>query len=67
MKIESFMYSSPRKGQSKQYAIIAMAKDSNRAMPIIYLQRPKWIEDDAVWLEIVKSIRLELPRGFEIK
>ena len=53
--------------QIKQHHILGAAADENAMYPIAYLQRPKWIEDDAAGEAIVKSIRIELPVGFEIK
>lgn len=40
---------------------------SYRELPIMYLQRPKWITDDARWNILCKSVRLDLPMGFELK
>lgn len=40
---------------------------SNRESPIVYLQRPKWIKSDESWDLILRSIRIELPKGAEIK
>jgi len=35
--------------------------------PLVYLQRPKWITNDSVWAKIVDSVRLNLPKNFEVK
>lgn len=35
--------------------------------PAIFLQRPKWVTDDVGWSILCKSVRLELPIGFELK
>lgn len=64
MKIESYYICSPIKGLCKQYSL--MAREDNGSTPIVYFQRPKFIEDDAKWEQIVKSIRIDLPQGFEI-
>lgn len=42
------------------------AQDGNVSVPLFYLHRPKWITDDKKWEEIVKSVRLDLPMGFEV-
>jgi hypothetical protein len=64
MKVESYSIASPAKGLSKQHVILA--NEGCTGAPLVYLQRPKWIADDAQWLAIVASIRLELPAGFEV-
>lgn len=64
MKIESYSIAAPAKGLSKQHVILA--NEGCNGLPLIYLQRPKWIKDNEQWLKIVKSIKLELPAGFEV-
>ena len=64
MKIESYTVEGPIDGLVKQYAI--WIKDNGCISPLVYLQRPKWIANDAQWLAIVHSIRLTLPVGFEV-
>ena len=64
MKLDSYSLCGPIKGICKQRAI--WATSGNTTQPLIYLQRPKWITDDAVWSKIVDGLRLELPSGFEI-
>ena len=67
MKLKSYSVCGPMLPQIKQHHILGAAADENAMYPIAYLQRPKWIEDDAAGEAIVKSIRIELPVGFEIK
>jgi hypothetical protein len=64
MIIQSYSISSPVKGICKQHAAWGMT--GNCAVPLIYLQRPKWITDDAVWENIVESVRLVLPDGLDV-
>jgi len=64
MKIESYSTNRPVAGICRQYGV--WAQEGSVTSPLIYLQRPKWIKDDAAWLKIVESIRLELPQGFEV-
>ena len=63
MKVESYCVEGPIKGLVKQHAIWAYGEAT--VIPLVYLQRPKGIANDAQWLTIVASIRLELPAGFE--
>ena len=67
MKITHYGLDAPCKGLYKQYAIIAREYAKNGYMPILYLQRPKWIKDDAVWKKIAESVMLRLPKDFEVK
>lgn len=64
MKLETYSIGSPVSGVCKQHAILAT--EGCTTSPIVYLQRPKWIKDDAAWERIVKSIRLDLPNGFNV-
>lgn len=64
MKIDSYYVGQPLPGTCKQHGV--WATEGNTVSPIMYLQRPKWITDDGAWEELVKSVRLELPHGFEI-
>jgi hypothetical protein len=45
----------------------AWASSGNHASPLFYIRRPKWIKDDACWKKIVKSIKITLLAGTEIK
>ena len=65
MKVTHYHTSEPVKGMCKQRAIWGRGKE-NVSAPLIYLQRPKWIKDDAAWRKIVSSVQLKLPKGFEI-
>ena len=66
MKITHYHLSGPIHPLCKQSAIWVRGKESG-LIPLIFLQRPKWIKDDAVWEKIVKSIQLRLPKEFEVK
>ena len=65
MKIVSYGTSKPIDGLCKQSAVW-MNDDSGSCAPLIYLQRPKWIKDDAVWETVTKAVRINLPQGFEV-
>jgi hypothetical protein len=65
MNLESYSISDKQSSLTKCTAV--WAHSGNTMAPLIYLRRPKWIEDDRVWSEIVKSISVTLPVGFEIK
>lgn len=64
MKVESYSVSGPVEGLVKQHAI--WAYEGTTGAPLVYLQRPKWIANDAQWLAIITSIRLDLPAGLEV-
>lgn len=65
MKVSAYAVSSPWPKVCKQWSV--MAKDEQGTYwPLIYLQRPKWIEDDSAWEKICESIQLKLPKGFEV-
>ncbi len=66
MKVDSYSVElMPTPGLWKRPCVLA--HEGNKAAPLFYLQRPKWIKDDADWSRIVRSIELRLPGGFEIK
>lgn len=66
MKVKSYSINdNPIPGICKQSSEWA-TDGSNGVWPLVYLQRPKWIKDDAAWARIVASVRLELPSGFEV-
>ena len=67
MKVSSYSLSKPHKGIGKQYSIIAREARNNSYYTLIYLKRPKWIEDDECWEKICKSVELNLAHGFEVK
>ena len=67
MKVSSYSISGPCKGICKQHMIIAKEENSNGYYPLIYLQRPKWIEDNECWEKICYSVLINLPNGFEVK
>ena len=64
MKVESYSVGGPVDGLVKQHAI--WAQEGSTVAPLVYLQRPKWIANDAQWFTIVNAIRLQLPAGFEV-
>lgn len=64
MKVKSYALSGPIEGLVKQHAI--WAEEGTCMAPLIYLQRPKWISNDAQWKKICESVRLELPKEFEV-
>ena len=66
MKISEYIIDAPCKGLYKQHCILVKDEAVGCFMPLVYLQRPKWIKDDAAWEKIVKSVRLTLPRDFEV-
>jgi len=66
MKVTHYGIDGPCKGLYKQHCIIARDSRQMGYTPIVYLQRPKWITDDAAWLKIVNSITIKLPKDFEV-
>ena len=64
MKVERYTVEGPIHGLVKQHAI--WAEEGNTGAPLVYLQRPKWIANDAQWLTIVNSVRMVLPADFEV-
>ena len=66
MKVTHYHVSGPSTGVCKQSAVWVRGEDGVH-WPLIYLQRPKWITDDAVWNKIVASVQLRLPRNMELK
>lgn len=64
MKVTHYHTAKPVSGICKQHAI--WGREGSISSPLVYLQRPKWIKDDAAWEKIVESVRLNLPRGFEV-
>ena len=66
MKIVSYSVCGPIDRVSKQHAIYGHYSE-NKMIPLVYLQRPKWIKDDTAWQAIVGSIQLLLPSGTDIR
>ena len=64
MKVKSYSVEGPIDGLVKQSAV--WVKDGIFMCPLIYLQRPKWIANDAQWQNIVNSVRMVLPPDFEV-
>jgi hypothetical protein len=67
MKVSHYSIAGPWPGVCKQYSIMAREAKSNGYSALVYLQRPKWIKDDACWQKIVDSIHLNLPKDYEVK
>lgn len=69
MKVTHYHVSGPVDGVCKQSAIWARGShgEQHAYSPLVYLQRPKWITDDAAWRKIVAAVNFKLPRGTEIK
>lgn len=67
MKVGHYVTSGPWKGIAKQHHILGREDHTNVYWPLVYLQRPKWIKDDDCWQKIVDSVRLQLPKNFEVK
>ena len=65
MKVTHCHVSGPSPGICKQGAVWARGEDGVH-WPLIYLQRPKWITNDAQWRKIVASVQLRLPKNFEV-
>lgn len=59
MEVKSYSVCPPVKGITKQWAVWLNYNKASTT-PLIYLQRPKYIKDDAVWEKIVESVRLEI-------
>ena len=67
MKVTHYSVTGPWPGAIKQHSIMARSGDnSNSYFPLVYLQRPKWIKDDVAWEKICNSIKLNLPKDFEV-
>ena len=66
MKVTHYHVSGPIDGACKQSAVWGRM-DEGVHWPLVYLQRPKWITNDEVWARIVDSVRLHLPKNFEVK
>jgi hypothetical protein len=65
MKVYNYQTSRPIQGVCKQYAI--WTREGNTSVPLIYFQRPSWIESDEAWEAIIDSIELNLPVGFQVE
>ena len=67
IKVTAYSISiNPISGICKQPALWAVltGEHCNASFPLIYFQKPKWLNESS-FLKIVKSVRLDLPRGFE--
>lgn len=58
MNIESYSICRPVKGICKQWAI--WGNSGSKTYPLVYLQRPKWIDSDEGWETLMRSIRLDI-------
>ena len=65
MKVTHYHTCGPIDGLCKQHAIWVSGEDAPTS-PLVFLQRPKWIKDDAAWAKIIESVQLRLPQGFEV-
>ena len=66
MKVTHYNLSGPINPLTKQYAIWVRGEEPG-LVPLVFLQRPKWIKDDTAWRKIVESVQLRLPKEFEVK
>lgn len=66
MRVTHYHTAGPTFGTYKQHAVWGSGEGA-ACSPLVFLQRPKWIKDDAVWRKIVDAVSLNLPRGFEVK
>ena len=64
MKLKNYSQSGPLQGVCSQHCLLA--SDGAVTRPLMYLQRPKWIKDDAQWIRICAAITITLPAGFEV-
>lgn len=49
-----FFLSCPIKGVSKSYAL--WVEDGVRFQPLVYFQKPKWINDNASWEKFIRGV-----------
>lgn len=66
MKVTHYHTSGPIPGVCEQHAIWCRGKGTE-TVPLVFLQRPKWVKDDEAWQKVVEAVSLKLPRGFEVK
>lgn len=50
----------------KQPSLWGADEDTHELRPLVYFQKPKWIDEDS-FKEIISSIRLHLPKDFRVK
>jgi hypothetical protein len=66
VKLGSYSISSrPISGVCKRAAIWGHEQDTGTTFPLAYLQRPKWVTDEA-WEKILHAINLEFQKGTEL-
>jgi hypothetical protein len=66
--IKSYSISTaPLSGICKQPAVWGdvVGEHGNTSVPLVYFQKPKWIDDES-FIGVVKSIQLNLPKGFNV-
>lgn len=63
MKIKGYSICKPIEGLCKQYSIFIHEDNSNRCFPLVYLQKPKYVKQEA-WDEICQAISISLPQDF---
>ena len=67
MKLKTYEINrKPIQGICKQPSMWGTCADNNGIYPLIYFQKPKWMDEESFKL-IVSSITLNLPYGTEIK
>jgi len=54
------------KGICKSPSIWGSVKGKNELVPLIYFQKPKWMDEDDFY-EIVRSVKLRIPKEKEFK
>jgi hypothetical protein len=67
VKIEKYFVSMSCKPITKGPAIFGAENEINDWRPLVYLKRPKWIKNDDDWEQICKSVRIDLPKGFQVR
>jgi len=67
MKLKTYEINrKPIQGICKQPSMWGTDADNNGIYPLIYFQKPKWMDEESFKL-IVSSVTLNLPYGTEIK
>lgn len=61
-----FIAMDPIKGQCKQPSLWGYEKEENNILPLIYFQKPKWLDEES-FKKIVKSIKLEINEEIIVK
>ena len=64
VKVKTYSKSGPLPSLFSQHCLLA--SDGTKTRPLVYLQRPKWIKDDAQWSRICAAVTITLPNEFEV-